>query len=218
MTPAALLVRRTLGPLLVTAVAAALITAAVTRRQSREVEVTVSFTVTPPERILVRLSGGEPATESTVDVLRAADLFTETLVGWLTSPDVVTATYTRAQVELPSLSAVRLDRLFTAQRRGGQVVLARYRARSEGEAMALASAIVAEVKGRTASFNEGVRPASFTVTSARPVITPVVLSPVIRGAVAGIVVLLLGINAVLLWDFLKTAPPGSSAANIPTEG
>lgn len=207
MTSVALLLRRTLGPLLATALVAALVTAALTRRQPGAVDVALSFTVLPSERVLVRTSGQEPATESTVDALRAADLFAETLAGWLTSPDLAVAAYRRAMVEFPALPAQRLDRLLTAQKRGGQVVIARYRARSESEGKALASAVVTEVNVRTEAFNEGGGRTSFAVTSAGPVITPRVASPVLRGAVAGIVVLLLGINAVLLWDFLRSAPP-----------
>lgn len=208
MTPVVILLRRFLPKLFGAAAVAGVIAGAVTTRSSPGVDVVVLLTVYPPEVATVPVRGGEQSDETAFDLLRAADVFAETVASWVSSPEFVSATYARAKVELPSPSVTRLDRLFGAQKRGGQVVSLRFRSRNRDGGEALASAAVEEVNMRADAFNRASRSLAFTVSAARPVIAPVVLSPLIRGSVAGIVVFFFGLNSVLFWDFLRSGAPG----------
>lgn len=206
MTPAAILLRRTLVPLAGMAVVAGFVTAWITMRSSPGVEATLTFTIYPPEQALLRREEGGRSADTSFEILRAADLFTETVTGWLSGPDFVADVYQRARVEFPDVSIARLSRAFAAQKRGGHVAAVRFHARSPEEARALATAATAELAERTEAFNREARSLSLHVAPSEPLIVPVRLSPAIRGATAGLVVFVLALNAVLLWDFVRTSP------------
>lgn len=200
MTPAPVLLRRTLGPILLGAVVAGIIAASVSRRQAPGVDATLTFTVPAPARTASVSSEQETAFES----LQAAELFAETLTGWLASPDFVSAVYQRASVAFAQPSVRRFSRAFVAKKRGGQVVDVGFRAQSSEEASALARAIAAEVTERTNALNTEKSPWRFEALAGTPLIVPVRVLPAVRGLVAAVVVLVVGINLVLLWDFLQS--------------
>lgn len=204
MTPAALLLRRSLGPLLVVAVGAGVVAAALAARARPGVDVALAFTVPVPSGPSAVRPAAERAEDAARETLRAAEVFADTLAGWLASPDFVARVYARAGVTFPGVSVRRLSRAFVAHRLGGQAVDVRFRARSHEEARALAQAVVGEIGERADAFNAGTRQRAFRALPAEPLIVPVNVSPLLRGLVAGIVVFVLGMNGVLLWDFLRS--------------
>lgn len=207
MTPGPLLFRRTFGPLLVLAIGAGVVAAMVAAKIRPGVEVSLSFTVPLPATIgeagigrTARLEDGG------AQAVRAAEIFAETLVGWLGSPDVVSVAYERAGVPFPHPSVRRLSRAFTARRIGGQVVIVDFRAISSEEGERLAAAVVSEVEARTSALNAHAQDVVFRPGTAKPLIVSVEYSPLVRGAVTALVVGVLGYSLILLWDFLRSPP------------
>lgn len=207
MTPASLLLARSLGPLLVFSVAAGGVAAALAARTPAGVEVALGFVVPVPRDVSLR-GGGEPAT----DPVEATDLFVGTLTGWLSSPDFVARVYARASVAPPVRSLRHLSRVFTAERRGGQVVGVRFRARTADDGARIARAVREELGERAQALQGGGAAFSFTVRAEEPLIVPVRVLPAIRGLVAGTVVFVLALNAVFLWDFLRAPPAGAGVS------
>lgn len=207
MTPWNLLLRRTFAPLLILAVGAGVVAAGVTKTLDPGVEVSLSFTVPLPSTTgVTRIGGAARLEDGGVQAVRAAEVFAETLVGWLGSPDVVSLAYERAGIVFPSLSVRRLSRAFTARRAGGQVVAVEFRARSSEEGERLAAAVVSEVESRTSALNAHVQDVVFRLGTAKPLIVPVQYSPLVRGTITALVVSVLGYSLVLFWDFLRSPP------------
>lgn len=205
MTPAAVLLRRTLPPLLLMSAAAGIATGVVSAQKDPGVEVALTFTVPAPTRQETRESRSPNSTdETTFEALQSAELFAQTLAGWLTSPDFVAAAYARAHVAFPGATVRRLSRAVTSVKHGGPVVEVRFRAHSSDDGRALARAIVEEIQGRTAAFNAATGGLIFRVTASDPLVIPVLVSPPLRGLVAALVAFVIGINLVLLVDFLRS--------------
>lgn len=204
MTPAALLLRRSLVPLLVAAVGAGVVAAALAARARPGVDVALAFTVPVPSGPAPSRSVTGRTEDTALETVRAAEIFVDTLAGWLASPDFVARVYARAGATFPRVSVRRLSRAFAAHQLGGQAVDVRFRARSDEEARALAQAVVGEIGERADTFSAGTRQRAFRALPAEPLIVPVSVSPLLRGLVAGIVVFVLGMNGVLLWDFLRS--------------
>lgn len=204
MTPAAVLLRRTLGPLLLVAVIAGVVAGIVSGRQRPGVEAALTLTVPSPARQRSgNASPGGNAEDTAFEALQSAELFSETLTGWLTSPDFVARVYARAHVAFPRPTTRRLSRAFTAVKRGGPVVDVRFRSRSKEEAGSIVRSLVDELRERRETFNAATGGQRFQTTASDPLIIPVQTSPPLRGVVAGVVAFALGLNLVLLWDFLR---------------
>ena len=206
MTPAPLLLRRTLVPLAVASAAAFAVAAGLAGRSSPGVEATFSFVVPLPplEQRPASVSGGDR--ETSFEVLQAAELFAGTLTGWLSSADFAASSYARADIPFPKPTIRRLGRAFVAQRRGGQILDVRFRARSAEEARTLARAVAAELEERARTLDPGASERGFRVVASEPLVVAVSVSPSIRGLVAAIVLFVLGVNGVLLWDLLRGSP------------
>ncbi|TSC73049.1 MAG: Uncharacterized protein G01um101438_72 [Parcubacteria group bacterium Gr01-1014_38] len=211
MTPAVLLLRRTFGTLVLLSVAAGVTTGFVSARKNPGVDVALTLTVPLPTRQAPQRdrSGGNVG-ETTFEALQSAELFAETLSGWLSSPDFVAAVYQRAGLKFPRATVRRLSRAFTAVKRGGPVADVHFHAPSAADGQALARAVITEIQERTTAFNAAAEDLTFRVTASDPLVAPVLVSPLLRGVVAGIVALVIGINLVLLNDFLRS-PPDASA-------
>lgn len=206
MTPAFLLLRRAVGPLALLSVVVGIVTGVVSARQNPGVDVALTLTVPSPTRqTLQQNRSGAPVEETAFEALQSAELFAQALSGWLTSPDFVAAAYRRANLTFPGASVRRLSRAFTAATRGGPVVDVRFRAPLAADGQALAQAVVAEIQERTTTFNTATGGLTFRVTASDPLVIPVLVSPLLRGLVAGIVAIVIGVNLILLRDFLRSS-------------
>lgn len=206
MTPAATLFRRTLVPLVLAATAAGIVAAAVTARSNPGVDVVHVFTVPVPTVSTDSRERGSSPGDLAFDALQAADLFGSTLTGWLSSSGFVASAYRRAGVAFPGGETVRhLSRAFIAQKRGGSIVEVRLHARSIEEAGALAGAVAGELTDRVRALNAATGSVMFQVQSGEPLIVPVRESPLLRGLLAAFIVGFVGVNLVLLRDYLRTA-------------
>lgn len=216
MTPAVLLFRRFFGTLVLLSVVAGLVTGFVQSRMNPGVDVSLTLTVPSPTRQSVpRDRSGDALWETTFEALQSAELFAHALSGWLTSPDFVAAVYTRAGLTFPGATVRRLSRAFTAIKSGGPVVEVRFRVPSVEHGEALARAVIAEIQGRTTAFNAATGDLTFRVTASDPLVIPVLVSPPLRGLVAGIVTLVIGVNLMLLQDFLRSSPSAKATGDQP---
>ncbi|TSC64275.1 MAG: hypothetical protein G01um1014106_196 [Parcubacteria group bacterium Gr01-1014_106] len=204
MTPAHILLRRTLGPLLVLAALAGVITAIVSARTNPGVDVALTLTVPSPTRPAAGRDVSGDAKETTFEALQSAELFAYTLSGWMTSPEFTAAVYRRAEITFPKTTVRRLSRAFAAVKRGGPVVDVSFRAQSDADGHALARALIAEMQARTAAFTAATGDSRFVVTASDPLVLAVRVSPFLRGLVAALVVGVLGVNLVLLKDVLRS--------------
>lgn len=204
MTPAPVLLRRTLPALVVASVIAGVATGSVTARSRPGVDVVRMFTVPVPS---VEAPRGGERSPIPLDVFQASERFAGTVAGWLRSPDFVVAVYRRAQLVLPGQPSVRrLGRTIIVVQRGGTIVEARFRARTDEEARTLITAVTEELQSRVDAFNAASATLAFQVVPGDPLIVPALVSPLLRGAVAVVVVFVLGINLVLLRDLFRTPP------------
>lgn len=208
MTPAVLLLRRAFRSLLLLSVTAGVATGFVSARGNPGVDVALTLTVPSPTRQNPQedRSGSRNVGETTFEALQSAELFAQALSGWLSSPDFVAAVYRRAGLRFPRATVRRLSRAFTAVTRGGPVADVHFRAPSAPDGQALARAVIEEIQERTTAFNAAAGNLAFRVTASDPLVIPVLVSPLLRGIVAGIVALVVGINLVLLRDFLRWPP------------
>ncbi len=200
MTPGPVLLRRSVPPLVVVSLLAGVVTAGITARQPERADVALGFAVPLPEE---RRPAGAGSAPGAADPVQAADLFTQTVAGWLASPDVIADAYRRARLPLPAGNVRKLSRLVTAQQRGGQVVDVRFRTRTPEEGRVLAGAL-RDVLVERANALTGRNPAlTFRLAGGEPLIVPVRPQPALRGLVAAVVVFVAGINLVFLWDVLR---------------
>lgn len=210
MTPARILLRRTLGPLLALALVGGIAVGIATARQPPRVDGIIGFVVPIPaqetKQTLSDLGGSDP--------IEAAGLFVGTLSGWLASPEFAHEVYRRASLPEPATSVRKLSRVFEARRRGGQVVDVNFRAKSADEAERISRALRDEVSERASAFSGSEQALSFRAVAGEPLVVPVQQNPLLRGLVAGVVILVVGLNAVFLWDFLRTPPTEPRHAGI----
>lgn len=204
MTPAHVLLRRTIGPLLFLSIAAGVVTGIVSTRTNPGVDVALTLTAPSPTRASSARNSVGGTEDTTFEALQSAELFAYTLSGWITSPEFTAAVYRRAEVAFPQASIRRLSRAFTAVKRGGPVIDVSFRAQSEADGQALARALIAEIQARTAAFTAATGDSRFVVTASDSLVIAVRVSPILRGLVAAIVVGVLGVNLVLLRDFLRS--------------
>lgn len=204
MTPGPVLLRRSVPPLVLVSLLAGLVAAGVAARQPEWVEVALGFSVPLPEE---RRPAGAGAAPAAADPVEAADLFAQTVAGWLASPDVIADAYRRAGLPLPEGGVRKLSRLVAAQQRGGQVVDVRFRARTVEEGQTLAAALRETLTERAAALTGQNPSLAFRLETSEPLVVPVRPQPATRGVVAAIVTFVFGVNLVFLWDVLRSPAP-----------
>ena len=129
--------------------------------------------------------------------LEAAQLFTDTLIGWFATPSVAVDIYTQAGIPLSDAQAAKAAKNFSSKRFSSQIVTVRFGADSQADAKKLAAAAAAVITKKTQALNLDDKGDSlFTLQVADPVIAPANL-PAPLAATIG---LLLGaFLAYLLW-------------------
>lgn len=183
MTPIPLLLRQWGRSIVLVAVLAAVVTAVLTTRLPRQVEVVQTLTIPVPDR---------PSTnEYEFDgyyALQATEIFADTLAGWLTSADLVAEAYDRAAMPRPATSVRRLARVFVARKVSGQLVELRFQTAREADARRLLQEVDRLIAERAVAFNESGRSAlAFSIHPQDPLILPVQRSVPIRALVAALV-------------------------------
>lgn len=200
MTPIMDLVKGYGFQLIAAAVVAAVITVLVTVRLPKQPEAVVLLEV-----YALNQEKTEDYAYDGYYALQAADLFSNTVMGWLTSPSVVEAIYEKADVSLPTRSLRRLARIFSVKSRGAGIVEAQYRASTEDEAMRLATAmgLVLSQRAEQVGQEEEVR-FVFHIVPSEPFIGFPDRNPFLRSIVAVVVVLVIGASGIILVDSLRS--------------
>lgn len=181
--------------LLVSVVASGLVYGALSRRGP---VYTVHFSY------LVSLAEREQASAYTFDgfyALQATDLFTTTLAGWLTTPELIVAAYHEAGMTLPTNDARKLRRSVEATKTGPQLIEVKVtgRGREDAERLSAALATVTEHNVRL-YHNEGIPAVAFRVV-ATDSWTGVSEQNVALVAISVLVVtLVLLVNLQLVWE------------------
>lgn len=129
--------------------------------------------------------------------LEAAQLFTDTLIGWFATPSVAVDIYREAGLPLTDVEAAKAASGFRSKRFSSQIVTVRFSADTKDDAQKLASAAAKVITQKTAALNLDEKGASlFTVEAAEPVIAPAKLRPPLA---AGLGLLLGAFLGYLMW-------------------
>lgn len=85
--------------------------------------------------------------------LSAADLFSATIASIATSPEIIVAMFTEADIALPTQDAIDLGRFVTSNKEASQLVRLSVRSSSKSNAEQLASALISVMNNRIQEYN-----------------------------------------------------------------
>lgn len=199
MTPLKTLLARWFKTVIIAGFVAMLATLLIVPRLAQRWDVSIDVTLPVPVRPLT--------TNYEYDgyyALQATDLFSNTLAGWLRSPDFTARVYDKAGIVLKTDSLRKLEKIFTITKISGQYLTVRFSVADEKEAAKLADAIEKNIKERVSLLNDNEkRPVSFSVFVGKPLVVPYVRDKFFDALVAGLVVVVCGFNAVIIIDAFK---------------
>ncbi len=202
MTPLPKLFASWFKPVVLLSIFAMVVTAIITPRLPRGVDVSTSLTVPVPERP----ESGDYEYDGYY-ALQATDLFSNTLSGWFKSPDFVSKVFQRAELPRPAQSLRSLGKVFTVKKISGQLVEVQFHAETVEEGKKIAYAVSSVLEEQVEAFNkEGKGPLSFAVLVGEPIYIEVVRNTLVRSLVAALVVFVLAYNLVILIDGIKSVP------------
>ncbi len=136
--------------------------------------------------------------------LKAAELFTDTLMGWFATPSVIGEMYARAGIEASEEELAAAPKRFRAKRFSSQSVLVSYRDADRDAAVKLAAAAVEIVKEKSESLNvDEAGESLFLIRTSEPVISEANPPPV-QAAGLGF---LAGAFLALAFLFFHPGPP-----------
>jgi hypothetical protein len=191
--------RRALPWLLLLAALATLAAVGVVRRQGPTYEAHFSYTVSLQER--------EAAPEFRFDgyyALQATDLFAETLAAWATTPEIVVAAHEAAGLPVPSGSARQLARRVSSEKVAPQLVRVWVKGSERDLVERLAQGLQTVMAETIASYHEqGVPAVQLAAVATEPWLGVAAPSVGLIGTAVFVTVLLLGLNAVLLFESVR---------------
>lgn len=149
--------------------------------------------------------------ESTADyqydgyyALQAADLFSQTVVSWFSTPSVLTEMYAAAKVD-PEITAVNtLARRFKVKRYSAQNIVVRFSERNEDRATRVVAAVRRVMEDKAARLNQtSGGKALFEIIGTAPVIAPVRPNAWLMAGLAAAVALFAGLLLVAGREYLR---------------
>jgi capsular polysaccharide biosynthesis protein len=153
---------------------------------------------------LVSLSERENPAEYTFDgfyALQATDLFTATLAGWITTPELIVAAYRAAELPLPTDDARKVRRNVTAAKTAPQLIEVTVWGQEREAAERLAAALKTVMEKNVSLYqDEGIPALQFNVVATEPWTSIRQPNVALVTASVGVVTLLLLINLQLLWE------------------
>lgn len=123
----------------------------------------VVFTITKRETFATSITLGIATAEhqQTVDyqydgyyAIQASELFSDTVVSWAESPDVVVGIFDKAGLSLPTENIKKLSKIFTANKLSAQNVEMKFTAGSKEEAEKMVNGIKSTINAKTKQINE----------------------------------------------------------------
>lgn len=123
--------------------------------------------------------------------IQAADLFSQTVVSWFSTPSVVVEMYQKAGLTHPSNSIDSLGGRFRTRKYSSQNIVVRYSAPTHEEADKLAKAVISVTQERAGLLNQTADAKSlYTVAASTPVIVlskPNVTMNMLTGLLLGVI-------------------------------
>ncbi len=203
------LVRRPVPVLLVAAVVGGLVALGLGLRQPVRYQTSISFAAN-------RLNKTS-STEYQYDgyyAIQAADLFSQTVVSWFSTPSVLIEVYDRAGLKSSPDSLTSLSRRFKTKKYAAQNIVVTFSEESRERAEKVAAAVTVTMQERAASLNQTAdRQAFFEIVGSTPVIVEAKANlPVqtLAGLVAGFLVALALLSLVA---YVKALPADSGYAH-----
>ena len=136
--------------------------------------------------------------------IQANDLFANTIVGWLKSPEIVVAIYKEAGVKFPVKNLRKLEKFFKAFKTSPHSVEVKFKSKTKKDAQSIAKTVVSVLKKKTTTISRiSQEEIVFSVVGSDPVIVekkPNLILNTIVGVISG---LLLGILIVFGKEYFK---------------
>lgn len=147
--------------------------------------------------------------------VQATDLFSNTVEAWFRSPEVVSAIYEKARVNLDRSNIKELTKMFRSEKLAPHYVEVRYKTNSETESKQIALAIDNVLAEKTRSLREvSENETSFSVKGGAPV-TVLTKPPVFINTITALVMgLFLGFLIGIIKEYLKETPFNNKNENI----
>lgn len=126
--------------------------------------------------------------------IQAADLFSQTVVSWFSTPSVLKEVYERAGVETQQRTLNDLTGRFSTKKYAAQNIVVTFGEASEARAKEIAQAVIETMQARAAALNQASdKKALFELVGTKPLIVPTkqnVLLTTLAGLLAGFLVAL----------------------------
>jgi capsular polysaccharide biosynthesis protein len=136
--------------------------------------------------------------------IQSSELFADTLVSWLESPDVVVTVYDRSGVALPSDNVSRLTRVFDAEKLSSQHVKIAFANSSTEQALAIVSGLEETIQEKAAALNETSQgTTSFHVIFSEPIVKEKPRNLALNGIIGLIVGLMVGCGVAFTWEYFS---------------
>lgn len=147
--------------------------------------------------------------------VQAADLFSNTVEAWFRSPEVVSAIYEKALVNLDRSNIKELTKIFRSEKLAPHYVEVRYKTNNETESKQIALAIDNVLAEKTRSLREvSENKTSFSVKGGAPV-TVLTKPPIFINTITALVMgLFLGFLIGIIKEYLKETPFNNKNENI----
>ncbi len=105
--------------------------------------------------------------------IQAADLFSQTVVSWFSTPSVLKEVYERAGVETQQRTLNDLTRRFSTKKYAAQNIVVTFSEASDARAKQIAQAIIETMQARAAALNQASdKKALFELVGTKPLIVP----------------------------------------------
>lgn len=139
--------------------------------------------------------------------IQAADLFSQTVVSWFSTPSVLREVYERADVTVEPRSLNDLARRFSTKKFAAQNIVVTFTEGSEERANQIATAVIETMQARAAALNQSSdKKGLFELVGTKPLVVPAkpnVLLYALAGLIAGF---LAALSVVSLTAYLRGLP------------
>lgn len=201
--------RRPWTSLIFLALVGSLVAAVFAARQPVRYQTSISFAVNRIDKA--------PSTTYQYDgyyAIQAADLFSQTVVSWFSTPSVLVEVYERAGVSTAPTSLRNLTSRFKTKKYAAQNIVVTFGEETEERARLIAEAVTATMQTRAAKLNQTAEAqALFEIVGSKPVIVATKPS-IVTFAVAGFLVgFLVGLTLLSLTAYLRNLPTETGYAH-----
>lgn len=176
----------------------------VVARQPVRYQASISFAVNR----ISRVASGEYQYDGYY-AIQAADLLSQTVVSWFSTPSVLREVYERAGLTTPIESLSALPRRFKTRKYAAQNIVVTFRESTDERANKIAQAVTETMQNRASALNQTAdEQALFEIVGSKPVIVrqpPAVALTVLAGASVGF---LAGLAVLSLGTYLRSLAAG----------